>query len=35
MNSEEMAYHFRFVDVLNGTANKFLDDGEGYVDYAK
>ena len=35
MNSEDMSYHFKFVDVINGTANNFLDDGEGYIDFAK
>jgi len=32
MNSEDMSYHFKFVDVINSTANPFLDDGEGYID---
>jgi hypothetical protein len=35
MNSEEMSFHFKFVDVVNGTANNFLDDGEGFIDIAK
>lgn len=35
MNSQEMSYHFKYVDVINGTANAYLDDGEGFIDYAK
>jgi hypothetical protein len=35
MNSEDMSFHFKFVDVIEGTANKYLDDGDGYIDYPK
>ena len=35
MNSEDMRYHFKYVDVINGTANKYLDDGNGWIDFAK
>jgi hypothetical protein len=35
MISEDMSHHFKFVDVVNGTANNFLDDGEGYIDPEK
>lgn len=35
MNSEEMSHHFRFVDVINSTANNYLDDGAGFVDFDK
>lgn len=37
MNSEDMSYHFRFVDVINGTANAFLEDPSypGYIDFEK
>ena len=33
--SDMMHYHFKFVDVVNGTAQKYLDDGDGYIDYNK
>jgi hypothetical protein len=32
MNSEDMSFHFKFVDVINGTAGKWLDNGDGYID---
>jgi len=35
MNSEDMSFHFKFVDVINSTANHYLDDGEGFIDFAK
>ena len=35
MNSNDMSFHFKYVDVINGTANSFLDDGEGYIDFKK
>ena len=35
MNSEDMSYHFKYVDVVNGTAQGFLDDGEGYINIQK
>lgn len=35
MNSEDMSFHFKYVDVVNGTANAYLDDGEGYIDFEK
>jgi hypothetical protein len=35
MLSEDMKYHFKYVDVINGTAANFLDDGEGNIDFAK
>ena len=35
MNSEDMSYHFKFVDVINGTYNNYLDDGQGYIDVDK
>jgi hypothetical protein len=35
MNSEDMSFHFKYVDVINQTANKFLDDGEGFIDFEK
>jgi len=35
MISDMMHYHFKYVDVVNGTAQKYLDDGEGFIDYTK
>jgi hypothetical protein len=35
MNSDEMSHHFKYVDVCNGTAQTYLDNGEGMIDYAK
>lgn len=35
MLSENMKYHFKYMDVINGSANAFLDDGEGYIDFDK
>ena len=35
MHSEDMSYHFKYVDVVNGTASTFLDDGQGNIDYPK
>ena len=35
MNSEDMSFHFKFVDVVNQTANSYLDDGEGFIDFEK
>lgn len=30
-----MSYHFKFQDVINGTAQSFLDDGNGNIDKEK
>lgn len=35
MNSDDMSFHFKFVDVINNTANNYLDDGQGYIDVGK
>ena len=35
MISDMMHHHFKYVDVMNGTAQKYLDDGEGFIDYTK
>lgn len=35
MNSEDMSHHFRFMDVINQTANSYLDDGSGFIEYEK
>lgn len=35
MNSDDMSFHFKFVDVINNTASNYLDDGDGYIDYEK
>jgi len=35
MLSEDMKYHFKYLDVINGSANSFLDDGEGCIDFEK
>ncbi len=35
MLSENMKYHFKYLDVINGSANSFLDDGEGCIDFGK
>jgi hypothetical protein len=35
MNSEDMSFHFKFVDVINETCKAFLDDGNGDVDEDK
>ncbi len=35
MNSEDMSYHFKFVDVIQDTYGKYLDDGNGNIDFAK
>jgi hypothetical protein len=35
MNSEDMRYHFKYVDVINGTAQTYLEDGNGFIEYAK
>lgn len=35
MNSEDMSHHFKFVDVINGTASTYLDDGTGFIDLPK
>jgi hypothetical protein len=35
MISDMMHHHFKYVDVVNGTAQKYLDNGEGFIDYNK
>jgi hypothetical protein len=35
MISDDMSYHFKFVDVVNSGANNYLDDGQGFIDVAK
>ena len=35
MISDMMQHHFKYVDVVNGTAQKYLDNGEGFIDYTK
>lgn len=35
MISDMMHHHFKYVDIMNGTAQKYLDDGEGFIDYTK
>jgi hypothetical protein len=35
MNSEDMSFHFKFVDVINNTANNYIDDGQGYIDVGR
>jgi hypothetical protein len=35
MISDMMQHHFKYVDVVNGTAQKYLDDGEGFINYTK
>lgn len=35
INSDDMSYHFKFQDVINGSAHGFLDDGNGNIDKAK
>ena len=35
MNSEDMSYHFKFVDVIQGTCNNYLQDEDGNIDYEK
>ena len=34
-NSDDMSYHFKFMDVINGTAQEFLNDGNGNIDKEK
>jgi hypothetical protein len=35
MLSEEMNQHFKFVDLINGTAGNYIDDGSGWIDFKK
>lgn len=35
MLSEEMNQHFKYVDVVNGAAATYLDDGSGWIDFKK
>jgi len=34
-NSDDMSYHFKFQDVVNGTAQTYMDDGDGNIDKEK
>jgi len=34
-NSDDMSYHFKFQDVINGTAQDYLNDGRGYISKEK
>lgn len=34
-NSDDMSYHFKFQDIINGTAQDYLNDGSGYIDKEK
>lgn len=34
-NSEDMSYYFKFTDVVNETANGYLDNGNGQIDEEK
>jgi hypothetical protein len=34
-NSDDMSYHFKFQDVINNTAQAYLDDGDGNIDKEK
>lgn len=35
MHSDDMRHHFKYVDVVNGTAQKYVEDTAGDIDYAK
>lgn len=35
INSDDMSYHFKFQDVINGTAHAYLDDGNGDISKEK
>ncbi len=35
INSEDMSYHFKFVEVVQNTCNKYIDDGDGNIDFGK
>lgn len=35
VDSDDMSYHFKFQDVVNGTAHDYLDDGNGNIDKQK
>jgi len=35
MHSDDMRHHFKYVDVVNGTAGEYLDDSSGCIDYPK
>lgn len=34
-NSDDMSFHFKFQDVINGTAQAYIDDGDGNIDKEK
>jgi len=35
MLSDDMRHHFKFMDVVNGTANPYLADADGNIDFPK
>ena len=35
MNSNDMSFHFKFMDVINETCNNYIDDGSGSIDVKK
>ena len=35
INSDDMSYHFKFQDVINGSAHSYLDDGSGDISKEK
>jgi hypothetical protein len=35
MISDQMHHYFKYIDCVNGTAQKYVDDGTGRIDYNK
>jgi len=35
MNSEDMSFHFKFMEVVERKCEPYLDDGSGFIDLEK